>query len=88
MARVPRYLHLPLQVLWFDTEDIAVILVCYVMWMVVSSWLIVPFVVLAPFLFMKIKATRPRGFLRHKLYRAGFSQLRGYPPPHARRFRE
>ena len=28
-ARVPRYLHLPMQILWFDMEDIAVILASY-----------------------------------------------------------
>lgn len=36
-ARVPRYLHLPMQILWFDLEDIAVILACYAGWLVVDS---------------------------------------------------
>jgi hypothetical protein len=88
MARVPRYLHLPPQILWFDTEDLAAIAGCYLAWLMFSSWVILPFAVLVPFFFIRTKQRRPRGFLRHKLYSLGFASLKGYPPAHVRSFRE
>lgn len=88
MAMVPRYLHLPVQILWFDMEDISVVLVSYTLWMLLNSWYVVPVCIAVPVLFMRIKASRPRGFLRHLLYRYGFSSLKGYPPALVDRFEE
>jgi hypothetical protein len=87
-VRLPRYLHLPVQLLWFDMEDLAVLGVCYLMWLLFSSWLVAPLIVVGPWLFMRIKARRPRGFLRHQLYQYGFARLAGYPPPLTGRFEE
>lgn len=87
-ARVPRYLHLPVQILWFDMEDISIILVCYVFWMITDSWYVLPLVVLVPYLFKKVKQSKPRGFLRHMLYVYGFQKLEGYPSPQTRKFHE
>ena len=85
---VPRYLHLPVQILWFDKEDVAVIMVSYVFWMILSSWYVLPIVVLLPWYFKHLKATKPRGFLRHVLYQYGFASLKGYPSPMTERFEE
>lgn len=87
-ARVPRYLHLPLQVLWFDMEDIGVILVMYVFWLMIDHWSGLVLLVLVPRLFMSVKANKPRGFLRHILYRYGFAKLKDYPSPQTRVFHE
>lgn len=87
-VRVPRYLHLPVQILWFDMEDIAILMCCYVLWMVLSSWYVLPLVIIGPYSFMKLKATKPRGFMRHILYQYGFAKLKGYPPAMAERFEE
>lgn len=80
-ARVPRYLHLPVQILWFDLEDIGVIMASYAIWLVLDSWAALPLVVLVPWLFKSIKADRPRGFLRHLGYTYGIHKLRHYPAP-------
>lgn len=87
-ARVPRYLHLPLQILWFDMEDIGVILACYAGWLVVDSWWMLTFVVLGPWLFKTIKADKPRGFVQHTLVRYGFQKLHAYPPASVEHFWE
>lgn len=87
-ARVPRYLHLPVQVLWFDMEDIGLILVMYTLYLVLDSMYVLPFVVLVPYLFRSVKQSKPRGWLRHVLYRYGFVSLKGYPPPATRSYRE
>jgi hypothetical protein len=87
-ARVPRYLHLPVQFLWFDLEEVGLIIVCYMLAMIVDSWYAAPFVVLVPWFFKKVKANKPRGFLRHALYAYGFQHMRGYPSPLIRSFYE
>lgn len=87
-ARVPRYLHLPIQILWFDVEDLGLIVVCYTLAMIVDSWYAAPIVVLVPYLFRTAKADKPRGFLRHALYAYGFQPLRRYPSPQVREFFE
>ena len=87
-ARVPRYLHLPVQILWFDIEEIGLIIVCYTLAMIIDSWYAAPFVVLVPWIFKTVKAEKPRGFLRHALLAYGFQSLRGYPSPQIRAFHE
>jgi len=86
--RVPRYLHLPVQILWFDVEDIAIGIVMYVFAMVIDRWWVYPAVVLVPYLFMSLKAGKPRGYLRHLLYTYGFQKLEGYPLPTVTKFEE
>ena len=88
MAMVPRYLHLPVQILWFDMEDIAILLASYSIWMVFSSWYVIPIVIGVPLMFMRIKSSKPRGFLQHALYQYGFASVKGYPPPMTDRFEE
>jgi type IV conjugative transfer system protein TraL len=87
-ARVPRYLHLPVQILWFDMEDIGVILASYAIWMVMDSWWLLPIVVLVPWMFKTMKADKPRGFLRHLLYAYGLQKLERYPGPQTMHFDE
>jgi hypothetical protein len=86
-VRVPQYLHLPLQILWFDTEEISVIVIFYLMAIIFGgfAWL---FVVLGPCCYINIKNKQPRGYLLHTLYRLGFAQLKGYPGPQAKEFYE
>ena len=88
-ARVPRYLHLPVQVLWFDIEDIALGILAYVVFvLVIDKWWGYPMVVLVPYAFMSLKAGKPRGYLRHLLYSYGFQKLEGYPLPTVSKFEE
>jgi hypothetical protein len=41
-VRVPQYLHLPLQILWFDTEEVSVIIVSYLIGLLFGglAWLL------------------------------------------------
>lgn len=80
---MPQYLHLPLQILWFDIEIWSVVVVLYAICMVYGGWLwlILPIGVYA---FIVVKRGKPRGFLRHLLYKAGIYKLDFYPPAHSR----
>lgn len=81
-------MHLPVQILWFDVEDIAIGIVMYVFAMVIDRWWVYPLVILVPYLFMSMKEGKPRGYLRHLLYTYGFQKLEGYPLPTVTKFEE
>ena len=87
-VQVPRYLHEPIRILWFDLEDLGVILLGYFFWLMLESWLVIPIAVLVPAWFIRLKRSKPRGYLGHLLYYYGFSNLKGYPPPTTREFHE
>jgi hypothetical protein len=87
-ARVPRYLHLPVQIMWFDIEDVILIILCYSLWLILGNWMTLPFVVLVPYWFIAIKEGMPRGFIAHLLYEYGFLKMDVYPSPHVTEFVE
>jgi len=86
-AKVPQYLHLPVQVLWFDMEEIMVMTLMYIIALIFGgfTWLAL---VVVPFAYMQVKRRKPRGFLRHFLYQLGIFSLEGYPQPYSDRFYE
>lgn len=79
-ARVPKYLHLPTQILWFDPEEIGLILGLYAIWLVVDSWIVGAAGLVGIVVFKSVKAERPRGFVQHELLYLGVHKLEGYPP--------
>lgn len=85
--RMPQYLHLPLQILWFDVEELMVIVVLYVMSLVFGGFMWFGLVI-GPYLFMQAKRKYQRGFLRHLLYQGGIYTLEGYPGPYDNEFYE
>jgi hypothetical protein len=87
-ARLSLLLHLQLQILWFQVEDIAVIAVSYTLWLMLDSWRWIWIVVALPWLVMTIKAEKPRGYLRHVLYGIGLQKLEHYPRPDIEVFHE
>jgi hypothetical protein len=86
-ARMPRYIHKPLQVLWFDINEIMIIVMFYLAAMSFGGlmWLIL---IGGPVLFIPYKRKQSRGYFQHVLYQVGFVELAGYPVPAANQFRE
>lgn len=79
-VRIPRYLHLPVQILIFDMEDIGVIAAMYFLWLMVDNWVVLVLLVVVPMIFKSVKSRMPRGFLKHSAYRLGFLTTKDYPP--------
>ncbi|MEM6415476.1 MAG: type IV conjugative transfer system protein TraL [Pseudomonadota bacterium] len=84
-TRVPQYLHLPPQVLWFDTHELLVLVAAYIGSLLLKghSWIVM--LALAVFV-IQFKRKKPRGYIAHLFYRTGLFQLKHYPVPVARRF--
>lgn len=86
-ARMPKYLHKPLQILWFDVHEVTALVGFYVAAMTFGGlmWLIL---IVGPALFIPYKRKQPRGYFQHLIYKAGFAELHGYPLPMADKFWE
>lgn len=88
MVRVPRYLHEPVKIIFFDQEDIMLLGMGYVLWLLAGTIYVIPISVLVPYLLIRYKKSKPRGYLRHLLYAFGFSKMKGYPLPTTTDFHE
>lgn len=86
-VRLPQYLHLPVQLLWFDTHDIVVLMAALFFSLLLESILWIPIMGLAIAIIV-IKSKRPRGWILHSIYRIGLARLKGYPLPSCRNFYE
>ena len=86
-ARIPQYLHLPVQVLWFDAQEVLIMIGSLVVSVTIGGYLWIV-VILGLFFFIPWKRSKPRGFLAHLVYRSGLVGLKGYPAPAAELFYE
>ena len=86
-VRPYRYLHRPYRILWFETEEIALLFMGFIFALVVSIWLLIPFVV-TTIIVRKVKKKMPRGFLKHLFYFAGYYRFPGAPTAHEKTFQE
>lgn len=85
--RFPQYLHLPLQVLWFDTTELFIMLCFYLAALLVGgiAWV---GVIAGPVVLISYKRKQARGYFQHLLYSYGYSSIQGYPLPTAEEFHE
>jgi hypothetical protein len=76
--KMPQYLSSPYQLLWFEPDDLSIIVVGYLLAMVFGGvfWL---GMIVGPVTYGLLKRRYPRGFLRHMFYMIGWTKLHGYP---------
>ena len=74
----PQYLSAPFQVLWFEADELGIVMIFFVLAMIFGGlfWVLQ---VIGPWYYSSIKKRSPRGFLRHILYFVGVLELKGYP---------
>jgi len=77
--RFPRYLNAPLQVMWLESDELALFFGGLTVALLFDSWVLWILPVALPYLYGRLKKKYPRGFLKHCLYFAGFMKLEGYP---------
>ncbi len=85
--KMPEYLHQPLQVLWFDTPEITLIVMLYMMAAIFGgiAWLAL---FIGPIFVIPYKRSQPRGYFSHLLYVLGWQSYAGYPPHTVSHFAE
>jgi len=74
----PQYLSAPLQVLFWDSDELCIILMFFTIAMIFGSvtWILV---VAGPWAYSSVKKKYPRGFIRHLLYFAELIEFQKYP---------
>ncbi len=77
-GRFPQYLSAPLQVLWFEADEIAMIVLLFTISSAFGGWTWLSFIV-GPYLYSKAKSKYPKSFLKHMLYFSCLKVLRHYP---------
>lgn len=85
--RLPKYLHLPRQVLWFDITEAGMILIFYMIG-VIFEGLFWALILVGPMVVIPFKRKKPRGYFSHLMYEYGFKEIKGYPEPTAKEFNE
>ncbi|MGK7345005.1 MAG: type IV conjugative transfer system protein TraL [Candidatus Nitrospinota bacterium M3_3B_026] len=77
--RFPRYLNSPMQVLWFEADELAVLFFFFAVALNFESWTMWGVAAAAPWIFGKLKRRYPRGALKHLFYFAGLTTPPGAP---------
>ena len=85
--RFPQYLSSPVQVLWFEADELAIILLSFMVASIFKGYFWFT-VLIAPFLYTRYKLRYPRGFLKHMLYFSGIKELQHYPSAFHKEFLE
>jgi type IV conjugative transfer system protein TraL len=84
---IPQYLHQPIKILWLDLDEVVLINFLFMLAMIFGNifWLLL---VVLPYIVSKMKKNKPRGFLRHYLYKIGVVNFKNAPPYFERKFAE
>ncbi len=76
--KFPQYLSAPYQIVWFESDDIGIVFLFFLLAMMFGGWFWLALFV-GPACYMRFKFKYTRGFLRHLLYFTGLLKLKGYP---------
>ena len=78
IKKFPQYLSSPLQVLWFEVDEVGIIFLSFLMGLMLEGFFYIGMIVF-PYLYTKFKKKYPRGFLGHVFYFLGITKIHGYP---------
>ncbi len=85
--RFPQYLSRPIQILWFETDELVLCLFTLTLALLYGNIMWLVFLV-SQYLYTRTKRTNSRGFLKHLLYMLGFIRMKNYPEYFQREFHE
>jgi type IV conjugative transfer system protein TraL len=84
---IPQYLHQPIKILWLDLDEVVLINILFMFALIFGNvfWLLL---IVVPYVVSKMKKNKPRGFLRHYLYKIGVIDFKKAPPYFEKKFTE
>ena len=86
-GKFPQYLHKPYRLLWFEIDEVYLMIGGYIFAMLFTMKLLLALPVVV-FLYRREKKKRPRGFIKQIAYLLGIVSFSGYPTYFVRRFTE
>ena len=87
-AIVPQYLHRPFQLLFWESDELALIIIMITLASIGSSKILWLLTIVLPMTYSRMKKSYPRGFLKHMLYSLGFIKFSHYPNAETQRYFE
>jgi type IV conjugative transfer system protein TraL len=87
IQRFPQYLTKPIQVLWFETDELILGLFFFMLALLYGKLMWIVFFA-SQYLYITTKKRKPRGYLKHLLYLIGFARLQHYPDFWQKEFHE
>jgi type IV conjugative transfer system protein TraL len=77
-VRCPRYLHKPIQVLWWEADEFVIVMIFFTLALIFGYvfWL---FLFAGPYIYTKFKRKYPRGFFKHLFWFSGVIKMKHYP---------
>jgi type IV conjugative transfer system protein TraL len=90
----PQYLSKPMQVLWFEIDELVIFLFTLTFALIYGSFSTLPGItvwvlfVAIQYFYTKTKRNKPRGFLKHLLYAASLIKMDDYPEYFQQEFHE
>lgn len=85
--RFPQYLSKPIQVLWFEMDELIIFIFTLTFTLIYGGIMWVVFVVIQVS-YTRSKRKNARGFLKHILYALGLLELKHYPEYFEKEFHE
>ena len=84
--RIPQHLSDPLQILWFQPDDIGICVLSFIVASIFKGffWLLI---IVGPVIYIWAKLKYPSSFLKHMLYFVG-KDLKYYPSSFYKKFNE
>jgi len=79
MMKIPQYLHRPLQVLWWESDEFVVVMLGLILWLLFGGYYFILIGLIVPFFYSRFKKRHSRGFFGHLMYFLGFKKFKGYP---------
>ncbi len=76
--KIPQYLHRQVQVLWFDLDELVTLNILFMLALIFGYffWILL---FVGPIVLSKLKKNKPRGYLKHMLYKLGIFSLKNAP---------
>lgn len=87
-TRFPSYLSNQLQILWWELDEVAIILVFFTLVIISGGWVNFICLIVLPYLYGKAKRAATKGFFKHIIYFSGLGKLDGYPSFFEKKFVE
>jgi len=78
LVRNYRYLHKPFRLVWFESDELMILFMGFVLALTVSLFFFL-FAAVALFFIRRIKDKFPRGFIRHISYFLGIYRFKNAP---------
>lgn len=74
----PQYLSKPIQVLWFETDELVLGMFFFILALVYGKFMWLLFFG-SQYYYIRTKKKKPRGYLKHLLYVLGLVKMKNYP---------